>query len=183
MRTLKCISAILAITLVGCGIGSISISISPSEATVNANGQVQFGASVSSAGNKTVIWTATGGTVDATGLFTAPPLPSTCYVTAASQADSSKTATATVTVVAPVAVTPATISVIPGATQTFTAVVTATGDTNVTWSIQEGTTGGTITSAGVYTAPATNGTYHVVATSVADPTQSGIAIVMVVPAI
>jgi hypothetical protein len=42
----------------------------------------------------------------------------------------------------------------------------------VTWSIQEGAAGGTITPAGVYTAPATAGTYHVVATSQANPAVS-----------
>lgn len=183
MRALKSIPAVLALALLGCGIGEISISITPREATVNANGQVQFGASVGSAGNKTVLWSTTGGTVTDTGLFTAPEQASTCYVAATSQADGSKTAVATVTVITPVAVTPATIKVIPGGTQTFTAVVTATGGTNVTWSIKEGAVGGTITAAGVYTAPAANGTYRVVATSVADPTQSGIAIVTVASAI
>ena len=37
--------------------------------------------------------------------------------------------------------------------------------TPVTWSIQEGATGGTIDQNGNYTAPALPGTFHVVATS------------------
>jgi len=44
----------------------------------------------------------------------------------------------------------------------------------------EGATGETITDAGAYTAPATLGTYHVVATSVADQTKTATATVQVV---
>ncbi|MDP1832318.1 MAG: hypothetical protein Q8K67_09690 [Geothrix sp.] len=183
MRALKTIPVLLLMALLGCGISEISISIAPREATVNANGQVQFSASVDNAGNKDVAWSATGGTVSPAGLFTAPALPGICYVTATSQADPAKTATATVSVVAPVVITPNQVNIIPGAIQTFTAVVAATGDTNVTWSIQEGAAGGSITAAGEYTAPLVSGTYHVVATSVADPTLSGLAIVTVAPSI
>jgi len=38
-------------------------------------------------------------------------------------------------------------------TITFTATITGSTNTAVTWSIQEGEAGGTITAAGVYTAP------------------------------
>ena len=50
---------------------------------------------------------------------------------------------------------------------------------NVNWSVQEGTTGGTITNAGLYTAPDTTGTFHVVATNAADTSQSSVATVTV----
>jgi hypothetical protein len=49
----------------------------------------------------------------------------------------------------------------------------------VSWSIQEGAAGGAVTSTGSYTAPATGGTYHVVATSLADATVSATATVTV----
>lgn len=78
-----------------------------------------------------------------------------------------------------VAVTPGAITLKPAATQTFTAAVVNTPNTAVTWSVQEGAAGGTITAGGVYTAPATTGTYHVVATSVADPAQKAVATVTV----
>jgi hypothetical protein len=48
----------------------------------------------------------------------------------------------------------------------------------VTWSVQEAS-GGTISAAGLYTAPLTSGTYHVVATSRADTTRTGTATVTV----
>jgi hypothetical protein len=182
MRALNFIPVILAMAVLGCGISEISISIEPKQVTVKANDQFQFAASVGAAGNKTVLWSATGGSVTDTGLFTAPEATGTCYVVATSQADQSKTAASVVTIIAPVVVTPGTVTVAPGATQLFTAEVAATGDTNVTWSIKEGPSGGTIAADGSYTAPAATGTYRVVATSVADPTLTGIAIVTVATA-
>jgi len=65
-----------------------------------------------------------------------------------------------------VAITPETAPLKTGATQQFTATVTRASNTAVIWTVQE-MGGGTITAAGVYTAPATAGTYHLVATSAA----------------
>ena len=42
----------------------------------------------------------------------------------------------------------------------------------VSWSIQEGAAGGSITADGVYTAPSVEGVYHVAATSTTDPTMT-----------
>ncbi len=78
-----------------------------------------------------------------------------------------------------VAITPTSATVPAGGTQAFTATVTGSANTAVTWSVQEGAAGGTITQAGLYTAPAIAGTYHVVATSQADPTKSAVATVTV----
>ena len=41
---------------------------------------------------------------------------------------------------------------------TFNASITGTSDQGVTWSVTEGTTGGSITTQGVYTAPGSAGT-------------------------
>jgi len=49
----------------------------------------------------------------------------------------------------------------------------------VSWSIQEGTTGGSITVDGIYTAPSIEGVYHVIATSKADPAKTATASVKV----
>jgi len=70
-------------------------------------------------------------------------------------------------------------TVYAGGTTTFTATVANAQDTSVTWTVQEGTSGGTITADGVYTAPTTAGTYHIVATSNADPSKSATATVTV----
>jgi len=64
-------------------------------------------------------------------------------------------------------------------TQTFAASVTNSQNQRVSWSIQEGATAGSITTAGIYTAPGSAGTYHVIATSEADPTKKGSALVTV----
>jgi len=80
-----------------------------------------------------------------------------------------------------ISVTPGQATVSQGATLTFVPVVSGTTNTAVTWRVQEGAAGGAITSGGAYTAPMASGTYHVVATSVADTTKSASANVFVPP--
>ncbi len=74
----------------------VAISLSPQSATIAANGTQQFTATVSNDPNLAVSWTATAGTVNSSGLFmapaTSPAVPVT--VTATSQADPTKTASA-----------------------------------------------------------------------------------------
>lgn len=72
-----------------------------------------------------------------------------------------------------VSVSPATATVHTGGTQQFAATVTGTTNTAVNWSVANG--GGTISTTGLYTAPATAGTASVMATSVASPSSSGLA--------
>ena len=81
-----------------------------------------------------------------------------------------------------IALTPTTATLPPGGTQTFSARVTGTTNTAVTWSVPGGDANGTITSTGVYTAPATPGTYRVIAASVADPSKRATATVTVTAA-
>ncbi|ATB46158.1 chitinase [Corallococcus macrosporus DSM 14697] len=78
-----------------------------------------------------------------------------------------------------VAIHPTSATVPAGGTQAFTATVTGSANTAVTWSVQEGASGGSVTAAGLYTAPSSAGTYHVVATSQAAPTKSAVATVTV----
>jgi hypothetical protein len=78
-----------------------------------------------------------------------------------------------------VSISPTTTNLNIGETQQFAATVTGSTNTSVTWSVQEGSAGGTITSGGLYTTPSTPGTYHVVATSVADNSKSATATVVV----
>jgi hypothetical protein len=66
--------------------------------------QVQFAAALSNTTNTAVTWAVTtpnGGTIDATGLYTAPTiaagLPTSVTITATSQADTSKVGTTTLT--------------------------------------------------------------------------------------
>jgi hypothetical protein len=80
-----------------------------------------------------------------------------------------------------VTVSPASATLLPSQTQQFTATVTGTANTAVTWSLNPAT--GTIDANGLYTAPASipaAETVTVTATSVADPTSLAAATVNLV---
>ena len=180
-----------ALSLAGCGGGSapppppITVSVSPPSATVNQGATQTFTVSVTGMTNTAVTWSvregAAGGSITSSGVYTAPSTAGTFHVVATSQADSTKSATAAITVpLVSVAISPSAAMVAQGATALFTATVSGTViNTSVTWSLQEGTVGGSITSAGVYTAPQVAGTFHVVASSQADPTKSAMSNVIV----
>ena len=78
----------------------VNVTISPTSATVTTGGTQQFTATVQNTSNTAVTWLATGGTISAGGLYTAPGTAGTYSVTATSVADTSKSASATVTVTA-----------------------------------------------------------------------------------
>ena len=158
----------------------ISVVISPTSAVVVAGGQQQFTATVSGP-RKGVTWSTTGGTISSKGLYTAPSTAETDTVTATSTADPTKSASATVTVTAnqqtvSVSIQPTSATVKVGQQQQFTATVTGTMNTAVTWSV---TGAGTVSQAGLYSAPATPETDTVTATSQADSTKSASATVAV----
>ena len=78
-----------------------------------------------------------------------------------------------------VTVTPSVATVPQGGSRSFFATVKGTSNTAVTWTVQEGAAGGMITNTGLYSAPTTLGTFHVIATSASDQSKSGTAVVMV----
>ena len=81
-----------------------------------------------------------------------------------------------------VTIAPSAATVVVSQNQPFAATVSGTTNTAVTWSVNGGAANGSITSAGVYTAPATVPTpaaVTVTATSQADATKSGSATVTV----
>jgi hypothetical protein len=164
---------------------AVSITISPTAVSVGLSGTQVFTANVTGSSNTAVTWIvregAAGGSITVAGMYTAPSTEGTYHVVVTSQADSTKSATAAV-LVAPisVAITPTAIIVGPAGTHTFTASVKGSSNAAVTWAVQEGAAGGVITSSGSYSAPSTLGTYHVVATSVADTSKSATATVTVV---
>jgi hypothetical protein len=77
-----------------------------------------------------------------------------------------------------VTIAPPQVTLFMSAQQHFSATVTGAPDTSVTWSVLE-SAGGTIDANGLYTAPAAVGSYHLAATSHADPTKQAIASVAV----
>ncbi len=163
---------------------AVTVAVNPTSANVFFGKTQTFTALVAGTANTAVTWTASAGTITSAGLYTAPNAPATVTVTATSVADSTKKATASVTVGpdpaqgVTVQITPGSAALQVGKTQTFTASVFNAANTGVTWTA----TGGTITAAGLYTAPATAGTYTVKATSQQDATRSATATVTVTTA-
>ena len=161
----------------------VSVTVSPTSATLQAGQTQQFTATVTGSSNAAVTWTATGGTISSSGLFTAGSNAGTSFiVTATSAADPTKSASASVTIqAAPVSVTisPTSATLQPGQTQQFTATVTGSSNTAVTWTA----TGGTISASGLFTAGSTaGGSFIVTATSAADSTKAASAAVTIQPA-
>lgn len=165
----------------GCG-GSTgtppkSLSLNPATVTIPVGSSQQFTAYLTGGSFDAILWSvvegAAGGTISESGLYTAPATPGTYHVQASVSTNPSIQATATVTVSPGVGVSITTTAprMIPLSKLNLQASVTGTSNTTVNWTVTQGDSGGTVTPAGVYTAPATPGTYEVVARSVADPSK------------
>ena len=182
--------------------GKISVSVAPQSVAVMLGDTVQFTATVTGANSTAVIWSVNGiaggsaatGTISVTGLYTAPatmPAVTSVTITATAASDSQAGASATVQIQSGITVniTPGAASVPPGGNQTFTAAVSGGGNSAVSWSINGSSgsiaTNGTLTATGLdtatYTAPPIppSSPVAVVATSVADPSKSASASVIV----
>ncbi len=180
----------------------VVVSLSPLEAQVEPGGSVPFLASVTGSADAGVVWSvqegSSGGSVTDSGVYTAPTAAGTYHLIAASRADPTSIQEAKVSVVEPpveppvdspvdrpaaVAVTlgPSSFFLDACGSVTFHAAVTGSDNLAVLWSVKEGQAGGTVSQAGVYTAPSTAGTFHVVAASAADPSRSAEATVVVGP--
>ena len=179
----------------------VTVTVAPSTATVQTNATQQFTATVANSTNTAVNWSvnnvaggnATVGTVSATGLYTAPSVTSNLAVSvsAAWAGDATRFGSAQVTVT-PVPVTvdvaPSTASIQASATQQFTATVANSTNTAVNWSVNTisggNSTVGTVSAAGLYTAPAVTAALVVTVSAAwsGDSTRSGSAQVTVNPA-
>ena len=165
---------------------AVAISIQPATSTITV-GQLQQFSVVGPGGNAAVTWKVqeapAGGAISAGGTYTAPAEAGTYHVIATSTADATKSATATVTVTPPVVnvtISPPAASLELNGTKQFAANVTGSAELKVTWSVTESTGGGTVSESGLYAGPGAAGIFHVVATSVADPTKSASATVTVI---
>ena len=167
-----------AVTLGVTAAPAVAVTVSPASASVAAGTTRNFTATVVGANEAGVNWSVNGmaggnatvGTITNGGIFTAPsaPLPAPAMVTiqAMSVASPSAVGTAVITIfpaspppVVTVAVAPSSVSLAAGAMQQFSATVTGSANTSVTWSVNNLAGGnamlGTISSSGLYTAPAT----------------------------
>ena len=214
----------LAILAAACGASSdgggtpppttSKVTLSPGSATVPRGGTQQFRATVADSTDQTVVWKVNGvrggesthGLISLEGVYVAPtimPNPATATITATSLSDATKSGTATVTlqmgssVRVAIAGSGSRVTVPTFGSRLFSAAVTGTSNTAVTWKVN-GITGGsattgTISQAGLYyaphsvpvsTAPNNEGNTTevlVAAVSQADPTASDAAIVVPTP--
>ncbi len=152
------------VSLSGTGFGGSTLSISPQNPTVVVNGTLQFSAT------SAVTWAASCGSIDsASGFFTAPSTAGTCTVTA-TEIGGGATASTVVTVTRPssgaLAIYPTTAAVLAGTMQVFQAQLSGVPDANSLSYNVDGVAGGnattgTITNAGMYTAPVADGKHTI----------------------
>jgi hypothetical protein len=169
----------------------VGIKLNLATATVVPGQTQQFTATVTGTDNTAVTWNVDNvsggnpqhGTISNSGLYTAPPQSGTHTVTATSVADTTKSASATVTIQGNVAITPGAANVLAGATQQFQATVGGQTSSSVTWSVDGvsggNTTVGTISNAGLYSAPSQAGSHTITAASGTDAADSATAPVAV----
>jgi hypothetical protein len=173
---------------------TVTINLTPNATTIVALGStLQFTADVSGYSNISLTWQVNGldggnstvGTISSSGLYKPPatvPNPSQVTVTAVSNANTTDTASVGIIITSGVtmSVSPSTADLLPGKTQQFTATVVGNSNTAVTWAVAGlsggNSTVGTISSQGVYTAPATltsaPQSVAVTATAAVDATKS-----------
>lgn len=168
----------------------VSIELTPNTATVSAGATAQFAVvgrrSDGSTGPVSVAYTATGGSINAAGLFTAGNLAGNFKVVANLASGSlADTSLVTVTVPPPTLVsidlTPNSVALQAGATQQFSVIGKrsdgSTGSVNVTFSA----TGGTISSTGAYTAGSAAGSFSVIAKQVGGLLADTSLVIVTVP--
>ncbi|HKV79356.1 MAG TPA: PQQ-binding-like beta-propeller repeat protein [Candidatus Sulfotelmatobacter sp.] len=166
------------------------MQLTPSSLKLQPSAQQQFIVTVAGSNNVNVTWSvdssgagnSSTGTITGTGLYIAPRLSGTHNVTATSVADTTKSATAIVTVQGTVSISPATVGLNLGATQQFSVTVQGQSNPVVTWSV-DGISGGnssvgTINAQGLYTAASQIGT-HTIAADVASAGSGAAASVTV----
>jgi hypothetical protein len=175
---------------------SITVTVAPMAGSVLLGNSQALTATVTNTSNADVTWSVNGvaggsasaGTISTGGTYTAPadlPSPPVVQVTATSQADPTKSATAQLTITSDLAITlaPPNASVELGAAQGFHAAITSAGhpDTSVRWSLSGATCPaacGSVDLSGNYTAPGVlpaPATANLTAQSVADPSKQASA--------
>jgi hypothetical protein len=150
-----------------------SISLTPATATVSGGLQQQFSVmGYLSDGSEVpigVTWTATGGSIDAGGLYTAGTTAGTFRVIA-THVTTSLADTAVVTIppatLSSISLSPSSVSLSPGQGQQFGVTgKLSDGTTASSVPVAYSATGGSISVNGYYTAGSTGGTYRVIATA------------------
>src|SRR6185437_12494929 len=166
---------------------AVSVTISPTSASVATGGTVDFNATVSGSQNTGLNWlvdnvaggNSTIGTMDTSGVYTAPSATGTHTVTAQSVADTSKSASASVTVTASAGLTVHPINAVITVNQQQQFTASALSDWSVDGIDGGNATVGSIDGTGLYDPPSTTGSHTLTATLRSDPTKSASATVYV----
>lgn len=166
------------------------IEVAPPSATVEPGATQQFAATGRMSDNSSVSvnvnWSATGGTISGTGVYTAGGTPGTFRVIAVRQGDAMAD-TSTVTISPPsgatlqrIEVTPPSVTLQAGGTQQFVALGRLSDNTTTAVTVTWTATGGTITTGGRFTAGTAAGVYRVIAVRQGD-TMADTSTVTVTP--
>src|SRR5208283_2275762 len=165
------------------------VTILPPSANLWSSQTQQFTATVADPANPGVLWTLTPagtGWITPAGLYTAPSAITafqSVTLTATDQANSNSSQTATINLYPPQALvlSPLSTNLVGGQTQQFTAAVANVGPATVTWSLSPAGVG-SISSSGLYTAPASVFTAQTVTlTALAANGSTAIATINLVP--
>jgi hypothetical protein len=153
--------------------------IQPNGGFALGGGTVSFTPS-GSAASLPILWSCTGGEIDSSGRWTAPIKPGIYWVEATNQYDASIRAVARYQVPpSKLRLEESNITVLKHCQATLHATMSGVANQAVTWALIEGSIAGNITQTGVYTAGNTPGIYHVIVTSVLDPSQMVTGIIKV----
>jgi len=171
------------VTVVAAATGLSAVVVTPDSVTVAIGASYTFTAEGRLGDSSVAVgvnWTATGGTIDAGGVYSADSVAGTYHVVATS-VDGSLADTSRVIIPAPAAapppptspppaptlirltLTPATVSLLPGAEQQFTASGRWSDSTTAPAKVVFSAAGGSVTASGLYTAGSAPGSYRVIA--------------------
>lgn len=151
----------------------VAVAISPRQPALSPTAQQQFAVTARWADAVvrayTVSYSATGGTISSTGLYTAGSTPGTYRVIGACSCGGADTATVTITAPATlsaITMLPNQVTVGAGATQQFTVTASKSdGSPTTVPALTYSASAGSVSAGGLYTAPAAPGVYRVVATA------------------
>lgn len=167
-------------------VSNITLALDNHAVTLDQGETQIFTPTLTGTTNLLVDWKVLGGTAAAVRqagpyVYTAPAAAGTYLLQASSAANPQAQDLATITVRQVVVTLQPSQGVVllPGGTASFTAQVTGTRTPGVVWAVLSGGAGGTINTAGIYTAPSAAGSDTITATAVADETVTASAIVTV----
>ncbi len=148
----------------------VSIAVSPPAAVINAGATQAFIASATRQDGSTLVpsvtWSATGGAINLSGVYTAGSIGGNYRVIAVLQGGTLAD-TSAITIPAPVLqaviLTPASVSLNTGATQQFSVSGQWSNGATTAPPVTYSATGGTITAGGLYAAGGTAGAFRVIA--------------------